>query len=112
MKLIIAVALAGLVILIVNTLFAYLWDRNLSVKIGFDRDMLYEGEENILREVITNAKYLPLPILQVKFSITRTFIFEREENTSVTDLYYSLCNKKLFLFFLLPKLYSLSHILI
>lgn len=88
MKLIIAVALAGLVILIVNTLFAYLWDRNLSVKIGFDRDMLYEGEENILREVITNAKYLPLPILQVKFSITRTFIFEREENTSVTDLYY------------------------
>lgn len=88
MKLIVAVALAGLVILIAYEIFEFLWDRNLDVAIDFDRDLLYEGEENTLREVITNAKYLPLPILQIKFSITRTFLFEREENTSVTDLYY------------------------
>jgi len=88
MKLILAVALAGLVILIAYSLYEIFWLKGLSVKIDFDREMLYEGEENILREVIRNEKYLPLPILQIKFSITRSFIFKREENTSVTDLYY------------------------
>ena len=65
-----------------------LWNKNLDVSISFDREILYEDENNVLKEIITNRKYLPLPILQVKFSITRTFLFERQENTKVTDRYY------------------------
>lgn len=88
MRLIIAFVLIGIIIFLQNRIYKMFWNRNLDVKISFDRDILYENETNVLHEVITNRKYLPLPTLQVKFSITRTFIFERQDNSSVTDNYY------------------------
>lgn len=88
MKLILAIVFAGIIIVTVYKLYGVFWNKNLEVSINFDRDILYEGEENTLREVITNRKYLPIPILQVKFSITRTFLFEHSDNTNVTDYYY------------------------
>lgn len=88
MKIIIATALAALALAIIRIVYEKLWDKNLDVTIDFDRDVLYEGEENTLREVISNRKYLLIPILQVKFSITRTFLFAKQDNTNVTDMYY------------------------
>ena len=88
MKLLIAFVLAGVIFFIQRYVYRKLWNKNLDVSISFDREILYEDENNVLKEIITNRKYLPLPILQVKFSITRTFLFERQENTKVTDRYY------------------------
>ena len=88
MKLLIAFVLAGVIYFLQAAVYKRLWNKNLDVSISFDREILYEGEENQLEEIIINRKYLPLPILQVKFSITRTFLFERQENTKVTDRYY------------------------
>ena len=88
MKLLIAFVLAGVIYFIQAVVYRRLWNKNLDVSISFDRETLYEGEDNELEEIIVNRKYLPLPILQVKFSITRTFLFERQENTKVTDRYY------------------------
>lgn len=88
MKIILATVFAVLALTITRIVYNKLWMKNLGVTIGFDRDVLYETEENTLREVISNRKYLPIPILQVKFSITRTFLFARQENANVTDNYY------------------------
>jgi len=88
MKLLIAFVIAAVIFVMQYLIYRRFWNKNLEVKVLFDREMLYEGEENILKEIIMNRKYLPIPILQIKFSITRTFLFEKQENTKVTDRYY------------------------
>ena len=88
MRLLIAFFLAGVIFFVQRVVYKRLWNKNLDVTISFDREVLYEGEQNELKEIIVNRKYLPIPVLQVKFSITRTFLFERQENTKVTDRYY------------------------
>lgn len=88
MKIIIATALAVLGLAVIHFIYDKLWNKNLEVSIDFDREVLYESERNTLREVISNRKYLPIPVLQVKFSITKSFLFERQDNASVTDNYY------------------------
>ena len=88
MKLLIAFLLAALVFWIQTIMYRRLWNKNLGTSLSFDRDVLYEGQTNELCEVIENRKYMPIPILQVKFSITRTFLFEKRNNTNVTDKYY------------------------
>lgn len=88
MKLLIAFVLAGIIFAVQYIVYRKYWNKNLDVSISFDREILYEGEDSKLREVIVNRKYLPIPVLQVKFSITRTFLFEAQKNTKVTDRYY------------------------
>ncbi|MBR4759694.1 MAG: DUF58 domain-containing protein [Lachnospiraceae bacterium] len=88
MKLLIAFLLAVLVFWVQTLMYRRLWNQNLKASLSFDRDVLYEGQTNELVEVIENRKYMPIPILQVKFSITRTFLFEKRNNTNVTDKYY------------------------
>ena len=46
------------------------------------------GEENELKEVITNDKFLPIPMLHVKFDTPKSFVFENECNSSISDNYY------------------------
>ncbi|MCR4649664.1 MAG: DUF58 domain-containing protein, partial [Lachnospiraceae bacterium] len=62
--------------------------KGLKVNIDFQEPIIREGDKNALVEVIRNDKALLLPVLQLKFSITRTFEFMKESNTAVTDLYY------------------------
>ena len=69
-------------------LFKKYWSRNLDVTISIKNTECTAGEENILTEVITNNKCLPLPLLHVKFNTPKSFRFENEENSSVTDFYY------------------------
>ena len=88
MGLVLAISLVILIILIQYLLYKKHWNDELKVDVSFDSSVVYEGAENVLREVITNGKWLPLPILQIKFSITREFVFERQESASVTDNYY------------------------
>ncbi len=88
MRLLIAIALVILFITIINIVYKRLWHKNLDITISFDKSILYEQESNKITEIISNGKLLPLPVLQIKFSISRFFLFEKEENTAVTDNYY------------------------
>lgn len=69
-------------------IYSKYWNNNLDVKISYKSVDCVAGEENELVEVITNNKSLPLPVLHVKFDTPKTFIFENEDNSSITDFYY------------------------
>lgn len=68
--------------------FAKYWNKDLDVKITYKSYDCVAGEENELREVITNNKKLPLPMLHVKFDTPKSFVFENEDNSSISDNYY------------------------
>lgn len=88
MTLIIALICFAVINLLQNYLYQKYWNKNLSVDLKFQALDCVEGGKNLLEEVITNAKRLPLPILHVKFRTSRTFIFDNEENSTVSDYYY------------------------
>ena len=88
MKLLIAFAIAFLIFQVQTIVYRRYWNQDLKASMSFEREILYEGQKNKLIEVIENRKRLPLPMLQVKFSITRTFLFEQQTGSKVTDKYY------------------------
>lgn len=69
-------------------LFRHYWNKDLTVTLSIQNETCVAGEKNVLTEVITNGKWLPIPMLHVKFNTPRSFHFENEENSSVTDYYY------------------------
>lgn len=69
-------------------LFRRFWDRNLEVRIEFDREYVFCGEDANLTETIVNNKYLPLPVLEVGFDMSRFLAFRAEDNTTVSDMTY------------------------
>ena len=79
---------AALIYLIQARLYSHYWRQGLHVAIHFPRQAVVEGENATLVEEITNNKRLPLPILHVKFKISRNLLFEGGENTSVSDSSY------------------------
>ncbi len=88
MKLLIALLSGVLLYFVQLYLYRYLWKEGLNVSIGFKNSIVREDGENELIEIISNDKFLPLPVIQVKFAITRTFEFKRRDNSAVTDHYY------------------------
>jgi len=73
---------------LLNLFFRKNWYKGLTVSIDFEKKEVREGDKNTLTEVVRNDKAMPLPVALVKFSITRTFLFPKESNSAVTDLYY------------------------
>ena len=69
-------------------LYRKLWNKGLNVDLSFSKDAAIEGEELSLIETISNRKLLPLPVLQVKFMTSRTFIFRDMDNSVVSDNFY------------------------
>ncbi|MCR5508254.1 MAG: DUF58 domain-containing protein [Lachnospiraceae bacterium] len=88
MKLFIALLVGASLYFIQLFLYKRYWDRGLTVDIGFTEPVVREGDEDRLIEVIYNDKALPLPVVQIKFEITRTFLFANRRNSAVTDRYY------------------------
>ena len=64
------------------------WKQGLKVDLKFSANTVSFGEKVELIEVIENNKPLPLPILNVKFATSRSFIFSEEDNSNVSDRYY------------------------
>lgn len=64
------------------------WKKGFNAGISFSSHTCREGENNTLTETVTNRKWLPLPMVHVKFTTPRSFIFDNEDNASVTDYYY------------------------
>ncbi|NLK74831.1 MAG: DUF58 domain-containing protein [Clostridiales bacterium] len=78
----------GLFYLVQNAVYYKCWDKGLSIEMKFEQNAVYEGEIASLREVITNAKKLPIPVLEVAFELNRNMIYLNSENTVVTDQSY------------------------
>lgn len=88
MRIIVAVVIALIIYVVQNLLYRRLWDKNLEVDIYFGNSYMETGERAKLYEVIANGKRLPLPVLHVKFSVSRYLEFDDASNSVMTDLYY------------------------
>lgn len=82
----------GAIFLVVHQLkkmYIHNWDKGITATLDISHQAVYPGTEIILTETITNRKWLPLPIIKVKFEVDRSFKFaESVENTNVTDKSY------------------------
>ena len=88
MRLLLVVIIGALFFLLQHLLFRKNWYKGLDVNLDLEKHTVREGDQNTLTEVVRNDKFLPLPVVLLKFSITRTFLFPRETNAAVTDQYY------------------------
>ena len=83
---------AGLFLLLLFTLqrglYKRWWNRGVSVKLEFEEEMVQEGEEVKLLEIVENRKRLPLSSFKVKFQCSRHLEFPEGGAGSVTDKYY------------------------
>ena len=81
-----------LAIVIVGVLWDFyykmIWLKAVDVKLWFDTDALYAGEQTKLYEVIENRKRTPLPVLEVGFHTKKELNFTDTENTTVSDYIY------------------------
>lgn len=69
--------------------YAKHWDEELFVSLAFSSKSTVRGESCELLETIENRKLLPLPVLKVKFQVSRQLAFEDAgTESSVTDQYY------------------------
>lgn len=88
MILIIAFACILILMGLQRIVYTKYWDDKLNVKISYKYVDCMADEENELVEVITNEKWLPLPMMHVKFDMPKSFVFENEKNSSISDNYY------------------------
>lgn len=88
MILLIAFLCAFVLMWIQRCIYSKYWNHNLDVQIRYKNCDCVAGEENELKEVIINNKALPLPMLHVKFDTPKSFVFENEANSSISDNYY------------------------
>ncbi len=88
MKLAVVIAAVWLIAMLQTAVFRCFWKRNLSVRLRFCQPAAVEGETAQLKEIITNRKYLPLPVLHVKFQMGKYLIFTASNNFKITDQNY------------------------
>ena len=86
---IIGIAIGAACIFILQAvIYKKFWHINLTVLAAFAQRSITEGEEGELYETIINQKWLPLPMLRVKFETDRHLDFMQEGNLAVTDRCY------------------------
>lgn len=83
----IAVGAAALY-LIQRWIYERYWCRGLTARLAFQTKSAVEGEDALLLEQVENRKALPLPMVKVKFQVSRNLRFADEGEGSVTDQYY------------------------
>jgi len=60
----------------------------LDIQVSFSSPRATEGTRLVLTTVLTNSKWLPLPWVAVKLSVSRHLLFADMENAKITDNYY------------------------
>ena len=76
------IQLIGIIILILAfiwlqlKIYEHFWDENLEVELKFGATDMFAGDTGYLREVITNDKWLPIPLFHVKFQTSRNLFFD------------------------------------
>lgn len=80
---------AGIVYWLLRTFYSKMWNKNLEASVRFSTDHAVQGDTIELIEVVANGKRLPLPYINVKFQMDRSFIFEDEsDNAQISDKTY------------------------
>lgn len=78
-----------LVLLIIKKIYEKNWSKGISADIDISKTEAFPGDGIILTETIVNCKWLPLPMVTVKFEVDRSFVFGDEVvNTNVSDKSY------------------------
>ena len=88
MKLVVAVILLTFIYFMQRFLYRKFWNKGLDAEVRFNRDYIECGENAELIEIISNNKFLPLPVFHLKFSVDKKLRFIERENSSTTDLYH------------------------
>lgn len=88
MMLVVALVIAFSVYFIEMALYKRFWKKGLSVRLLFMQKGVNVGESCTLEETICNEKRMPLPVLEVKFATSSSFLFADVKNSSVTDKFY------------------------
>ena len=88
MKLFVIAVFAFLLWILQGVFYHSLWTWGLTATLEFDRQHAVEGEHAILKETISNAKFLPLIMLHVKFQMGKYLVFTSSNNFKITDNNY------------------------
>lgn len=88
MKLIVAAVTAWLLWFLSGIFFDKFWEKGLKVSLSFTENGVVEGQQAALKEIITNNKFLPIPVLHVKFQMGRELVFTDSNNFKITDHNY------------------------
>lgn len=71
-----------------KTIYQKVWHKNLRVRLSFQEEGIWEGQESTLSEIIENQKKLPLTMLKVKFQTDRHLLFTDTKGSRTTDKFY------------------------
>lgn len=88
MNILIALLTAYILYVIQDRIYNRIWNKNLTVTASFDDKTCTEGDTSTIREIISNGKLLPLPLLRVRFEIKKGLDFGDDSNISVSDKNY------------------------
>lgn len=66
-------------------LFETFWDHHLQVSVAFAEDHAVVGDETTIQQVVTNAKLLPVLVLQVAYQTDKGLRIESGSKVSVSD---------------------------
>ena len=75
-------------LIIVRAIYRNICLRDLDVRLFFSASTAVEGDSLTLSTVLTNAKWLPLPWVAVKFQVSKFLRFTDMENSQISDDYY------------------------
>ena len=74
---------------VIRFIYIKKWNKNLDFSVSFEKDHVVAGDMVNLKEVVTNAKRLPLPFVHIKFQMDRKIEFQNKDaNSSVSDNVY------------------------
>ena len=68
--------------------YKHRWSKEITVKLWFETDAVYAGQQTRLYEVIENRKVMPVPVLEVGFHTRKELVFVDVDNTNVSDYCY------------------------
>lgn len=73
---------------IVRKYYATHWDDNLYASVYFDNEAVSEGDTGHICEELVNGKFLPLPVVNVKFDMDKSIYYKEKVNSIVSDKQY------------------------
>ena len=76
----------ALIFLLIRYVYLKVWDRGLSVTLAFGQHAVSEGQEATLKATVANAKWLPLPVLMLRYKLDRGLRMDENANASVSDM--------------------------
>lgn len=73
---------------IILLLYKKHWEDNLNAKVVFEDECVTQGDKGYIREELSNSKYLPLPVVSVKFNLHNSIVYDEKKNIAVSDKQY------------------------